>query len=122
MFRQQFSQKGTGQEIIPSLELFRHVQENFQLFQAMIRGRAGEVVWETGRVLLSRNIEQALTLVCAKKGSPSVPLAVIAQYLAGAFGNLLIWWLEAEMPYSPEQMDSIFQQLALPGVWTIVNA
>jgi len=45
------------------------------------------------------------------------PLAVIAQYLAGAFGNLLKWWLEAEMPYSAEQMESDFQQPALPGVW-----
>ncbi|HYU74668.1 MAG TPA: TetR-like C-terminal domain-containing protein [Ktedonobacteraceae bacterium] len=42
---------------------------------------------------------------------------MIAQYLAGAFGNLLKWWLEAEMPYSAEQMESDFQQPALPGVW-----
>ena len=26
------------------------------------------------------------------------------------------WWLDAEMPYTPEEMDRIFQQLALPGV------
>ncbi len=29
--------------------------------------------------------------------------------------------LEAEMPYSPERMDEMFQQLALPGVWAIVG-
>jgi Transcriptional regulator C-terminal region len=50
-----------------------------------------------------------------------VPLAVMAQYLAGAFLNLLKWWIEAEMPYSPEQMDEIFQQLALPGVWATIE-
>lgn len=121
LFGQQLSQRDAGQGIIPSLELFRHVQEHHQLFQAMTRGRAGEVLWETGQALLSRNIEQALTLACAEKGSPSVPLAVVAQYLAGAFGNLLKWWLEAEMPYAPEQMESIFQQLALRGVWATVE-
>lgn len=40
----------------------------------------------------------------------------MAQYLAGAFLMLCKWWLDAEMPYTPEDMDRIFQQLALPGV------
>jgi hypothetical protein len=26
------------------------------------------------------------------------------------------WWLEAEQPYSPEEINSMFQQLALTGV------
>jgi Transcriptional regulator C-terminal region len=45
----------------------------------------------------------------------------MSQYLAGAFVNLLKWWLEAEMPYSPERMDEMFQQLAMPGVWATVG-
>src|SRR6266567_6512687 len=109
------------QGINPSLELFRHVQENHRFFQAMLRGHAGEALWGTGQVLLSRNIEQALTVACAETGSPSVPLAVVARYLAGTFGSLLKWWLEAEMPYPPEHMDRIFQQLAMPGVWATVE-
>jgi hypothetical protein len=51
----------------------------------------------------------------------SVPPAMVARYLAGAFLNLLKWWIEAEMPYSPERMDEIFQQLALPGVWATLE-
>jgi AcrR family transcriptional regulator len=122
-FGQQLFKRDAGQGIVPSLELFRHVYQHPQRqhFQAMLRGRAGELLWETGQVLLSRNIEQALTSACAGKHSPSIPLAVVAQYLAGAFLNLFKWWLEAEMPYAPEQMDSIFQQLALPGVWATIG-
>ena len=55
----------------------------------MVRGHAREVLWETAQVLLSRTIEQALTTTCAEKCSSSVPLAVVSQYLAGAFLNLL---------------------------------
>ena len=29
--------------------------------------------------------------------------------------------INAEMPYSPERMDEMFQQLAMPGVWAIVG-
>jgi hypothetical protein len=50
-----------------------------------------------------------------------VPLEVVSQYLTGAFLNLLKWWIEAEMPYSPEQMDEMFQQLAMPGAWAVVD-
>jgi AcrR family transcriptional regulator len=116
MLSQQFSQRNAGQGIIPSLELFQHALQNQQYFRAMLRGRAREVVWDAAQASLSRAIEQTLAATLATKRSPSVPLTVMSQYLAGAFLNLLKWWLEAEMPYSPAQMDEMFQQLALPEV------
>jgi AcrR family transcriptional regulator len=121
MLSQQFSQRNAGQGIIPSLELFQHALQNQQHFRAMLRGHAREVVWDAAQASLSRTIEQTLAAILATKRSPSVPLTVMSQYLAGAFLNLLKWWLEAEMPYSPAQMDDMFQQLALPGVWATVE-
>lgn len=117
-FGQPLIQRDVGQRIVPSLELFRHVYQypHRQHVRAMVRGRAGEMLWETGQALLSKNIEQTLTTACAEEDSPSIPPAVMSQYLAGAFLNLFKWWLETEMPYTPEQMDGFFQQLALSGV------
>jgi len=86
-----------------------------------LKGQSGEVLLKTAQALLSKNIEQNLASTLSEKHSPSVPLEVVSQYLAGAFLNLLKWWLEVEMPYSPEWMDEMFQQLAMPGVWTIVG-
>jgi AcrR family transcriptional regulator len=81
-----------------------------------------EQMLETFRHQLSlRNIERTLATTFAEKSSPSVPPTVVSQYLAGAFLSLLRWWIEAEMPYSPGRMDEIFQQLALPGVWTLIK-
>ena len=120
-FRHQLSLRNVEQKIVPSLELFQHAQENYQFFQAMVRGHGAEVLWETGSALLSRNIERTLATTLAEKSSPSVPPTVVSQYLAGAFLSLLRWWIEAEMPYSPGRMDEIFQQLALPGVWTLIK-
>jgi AcrR family transcriptional regulator len=110
-----------AQAILPSLEIFRHVQQQYPQLHALVRGHAGEVLWETGQALLRQNIERTLittyTRSATQTGPPSVPVEVVAQYLAGAFLNLLTWWLRAEMPYTADQMDSFFQQLALPGVW-----
>ena len=106
---------------MPGFELFRHAKQMHQQFQVLLKGHGGEVLLKTAQTLLSKNIEQNLGLTLSEKRSSSVPLEVVSQYLAGAFLNLLKWWLEAEMPYSPERMDEMFQQLAMPGVWAIVG-
>jgi len=118
---QQFSQRDAGRGIIPSLELFQHALQYQQHFRAMLRGYAREVVWDAAQTSLSRAIEETLAVTFATKHTPTVPLPVLSEYLAGAFLNLLKWWLEADMPYSPVQMDEMFQQLALPGVWAAVE-
>ena len=46
---------------------------------------------------------------------------MIADYLAGALLTLLKWWLDNELPYPPERMDAIFQELVLPGVRAAVG-
>lgn len=121
MLSQQFSQRDAGQGIFPSLELFQHTLQHRQQFRAMLRGHAREVVWDAAQTSLSRTIEQRLSATLATKRSPSVPLPVISEYLAGAFLTLLKWWLETETPYSPAQMDDMFQQLAFPGAWAVAQ-
>ena len=121
MLSQQFSQRDAGQEIFPSLELFQHAHQHQQRFRAMLRGHAREVVWDAAQASLRSTIEQRLATTFATKHPPSVPLPVLAEYLAGAFLNLLKWWLETETPYSPAQMDDMFQQLAFPGVWAVAQ-
>ena len=121
LFSQRMQQAEAGPELLPGLELYRHAKQMHQQFQVLLKGQSGEVLLKTAQALLSKNIEQNLALALSEKRSPSVPLAVVSQYLAGAFLNLLKWWLEAEMPYSPERMDEMFQQLAMPGVWAIVG-
>lgn len=121
MLSQQFSQRDTGQGIFPGLELFQHALQHQQHFRAMLRGHAREVVWDAAQASLSRAIEQRLATTLATKRPPSIPLSVMSEYLAGAFLNLLKWWLQSEAPYSPAQMDDMFQQLALPGVWAVAQ-
>jgi AcrR family transcriptional regulator len=122
LLTRQISHAAAKQRVVPSLELFEHVYHTQnQQFLALMRSRAGEFLWEALQAALSRAIESALSTLCAEKRSPPIPLPVVSQYLAGAFLTLLKWWVAADMPYPPEQMESIFQQLALPGVWAMLK-
>jgi AcrR family transcriptional regulator len=124
MMEELLPQHAAGQEIVASLELFRHIyeqpEEHARIIQAA-RSRTDDPLWETARALLSTKIEQGLAAACAGKGRPSVPLPLIAEYLTGALEHTLKWWMAAEMPYAPEEMDRYFRQLALPGVWAAIG-
>jgi AcrR family transcriptional regulator len=120
MLTHQITHAAARQRVVPSLELFEHAYYSHnQHFLALMRSHAGEPLWEALQTALCRAIEPALDTLCAEKRSPSIPVPVVSQYLAGAFLTLFKWWVEASMPYPPEQMESIFQQLALPGVWAM---
>ena len=122
MFTQQLAHSSTGQRVVPSLELFEHIyQSPNQHLRALMRGRAGEPLWEALQTALCRAIEPALATLYAERRSPPVPVHVVSEYLAGAFLTVLKWWLAADMPYPPEKMETIFQQLALPGVWSLLK-
>lgn len=118
----QIAHATASQRVIPSLELFEHAyhSEN-QQFRVLMRSRASEFLWEALHAALCRAVEPALQTLCAERRSPPIPLPVVSQYLASTFLTLLKWWVEADMPYPPEQMEAIFQQLALPGVWAILK-
>jgi AcrR family transcriptional regulator len=122
MFTHQIAHAPARQRVVPSLELFEHIHQSpHPHFRALMRGHASERLWEALQTALCRAIEPALSTLCVEKRSPPIPLPVVSEYLAGAFITLLKWWLSADMPYPPEQMESLFQQLALPGVWAMLK-
>ena len=48
--------------------------------------------------------------------TPKVPIPVLAHYVSGTFINLLKWWVDNKMTYSPEQMAEMVETLVMPGV------
>ncbi len=108
--------EGSVWSLLPSLALFRHTGQHHHLYKAMIGGKGIDIVVKTIRDALIAHAQTHLEQLAATGGQPSVPPLVIITYLVGALQALLTWWLDADMPYSPEQMNEMFQQLTIPGV------
>ena len=34
---------------------------------------------------------------------------------------MILWWLEQEAPYSPQEMDDMFNTLAMPGIRSLME-
>jgi AcrR family transcriptional regulator len=105
-----------GPGLIATAALFEHVREQFTLFQMQRRDRGLELFFERGQAYWSQKIEQELQRRLPPGHTPTVPLPIVANHITGAWVTLLRWWLDSKMPYTPERMEEIFQQLVMPGV------
>lgn len=104
--------------LLPSLGLFRHVKQHQRLYRALFSSSSLEP--------MTQNLQQQLAQIVARNlngyspvpagRSPSVPLSILADFVAGAFLTLMRGWLEGNDAYTPEQIDAMFQQMVLPGV------
>ena len=106
--------------LLPGAEFFRHVQETRSLFPAlageMAAGPHQRAVHRCLRDRAARQLAQA-----AGTRDLAVPPEVVADYLAGTLLTLVHWWLEQGMPYTPEQMETFFERLVLPGVRAVLQ-
>jgi AcrR family transcriptional regulator len=97
----------------PSLGLFRHVREEYELYKAL--------VWSSGIDLLIKQMQDSLSHRIEQGFQESgrafnVPTPIMANFIAGSFLTLMKWWLENKMVYSPEEIDEIFKKLITSGI------
>jgi AcrR family transcriptional regulator len=102
--------------VLHSLTFFRHADMHHELYRAMREGGGADVIMEAARRHLSEDIENHLAALFSNGTDIDIPRPVITNFLAGAMLSLLMWWLEEDRPYSPEEIDAMFQRLAINGL------
>ncbi len=107
--------------LLHSLTFFRHAHTQFDLYRAMLEGGGAEVLVETGREHMQADICHHLEARLPPGREPAIPVPVIATFLAGALWSVLLWWLEAGMPYPPEQINKMFHTLATEGIAAVTE-
>lgn len=87
--------------------LFRYVLENSSVIRVLLSSR--------GSSNLLQHIIDLHTQKILSENEPlpdsAVPPEIAAYHLINSSIALIQWWLEHEMPYSPERMGAIFHQL-----------
>ncbi|HJZ82959.1 MAG TPA: TetR/AcrR family transcriptional regulator [Pyrinomonadaceae bacterium] len=110
-----WDQVGKG-SFFPVLFLFDHLQEVQPFYRGLERSRKSEPLMKSGTEYLSQRLGEGL-----KKNlqtHPPIPIPILANYVAAALFALLKWWLDQNMPYSPQRMDQIFHALVNPAFQT----
>lgn len=106
----------TGEHVLHSHIFFKHADLHHDLYKAMQEGGGADIIFEAGRQHLEQDIKNHLDALLPESFEPEIPTPVISSYLAGAMLSVLNWWLNTGRPFPPEQIDAMFQQLAMYGV------
>lgn len=84
--------------------LFRYVQQNSEIIRVLLEGRTP----------IKRLIEAAVqATISGHEPRPDslVPLEIAANHIVTATLALIQWWLDHNLPYPPERMASIYEEL-----------
>lgn len=120
----QFNQSNEGTSL-PVALVFEHAAQNADLYRAMLRSEGS--IKATSRLReLAAHYALEFTQRWLERHQPSlqprIPLELMAQFFAASLLGMLIWWLEAGMPYSPQEMARYFRQLVLNGIGRAIHS
>ena len=107
--------KAGKDSFFPVTFFFQHLQEAQSFYRGLVRSGKVDAIFKSGVEYLTNNIEAALNKEF-KPHQVAIPIPVLSHYLANEFFGLLKWWLDAQMPYTPEAMDKMFHRLVNPTI------
>jgi AcrR family transcriptional regulator len=100
----------------PLLIVFRHVEAHRHFWEPLARKGGAEVVVRILRDYVADLVREHLRAQFPAVAKKQVQLEAAVQFVVGAFIGQGIWWLDNEIPYSAEEMYSIFRRLTTRGV------
>ena len=101
---------------VPVEGLFAHIKNFHRFYVALVKSRKTDLIFKSGLEYLTKAIDNSLVASLAEKAQPAAPTAVISRYIAAEIFGLLKWWLDHNMPYTPQRMSQMFHQLVVPGL------
>ena len=110
-----------GNSLLSGLHVFQHAQENYRLYKALLGGDGINLILRTSQEQLGIEVLQRIEGILAGHELNTVPPIILANHLSTSLLSLLTWWLDNEMPYTPEEMEGIYQQMVKPGVDLILS-
>jgi AcrR family transcriptional regulator len=109
---------------------FRHAADHAALYRIILNGEGATRTAARLRRFISENAAEFLALRLSLPGEPHAgsPIAasdkdvrLIADYFASSLLGFLTWWLEADMPYPPDDMADFFLQVFFRGAGDVLG-
>jgi hypothetical protein len=100
--------------LIPPTCFWYNILAQRDIFKIIARDSAMDVTMKDLHNKLCANIHAEIQQQRPERGV--VPASLIVDYLATSIITLIKWWVKQGMTYSPEQMDKIFHEMAMPVV------
>jgi len=95
-----------------SVVIFQHAAENKDLYRVMLSGQGATALALSVREYIVDALKLQITTTMPRFSEQlPVPLDVLAQHIGGSLLGLVTWWLENNLPYTPDEMAQYFRLL-----------
>jgi AcrR family transcriptional regulator len=108
------------QSIFPTRVWFQHIQAQGPILKIIARDSAMDLAMKTLHSLLRSDIQAKVQSQIPEDGP--IPPSLVMDYMASSFMTIIKWWVRNDMSHSPQRMDEIFQQLVVPGVFSMFHS
>lgn len=115
-----FEMESSDVSPVSALKIFEHVEEHYDLYRAMIGTNGIELATKMARKKMSEHLGERVKQLTDMGHPLPLPAPIIIQYLTGAISGLITWWLDSKMPYTPEEMDAMYQKLVMKGLESLM--
>lgn len=94
------------------LSLFQHAEQHRALYKALVGKQSGLLIARQVHQYMTEMLRDHLGVIIRANSNFEVPLEITVQAVTGTLLGLLVWWLDHDLPYSAEDMNRWFYQLA----------
>lgn len=104
-----------------SFALLQHVQSHRKLYRATVGKQSGVLVLHhMQRMVASLALDEVKMYLTSNDAVP-IPLEVVIEFVVNTLMSLIAWWMESNMPCSAEEVDKMFHQLTLTGIYGLLK-
>lgn len=105
--------------IRPILHVFQHAADNAELYRIVMRKQGSGRIADRIQRIVTQSIDDLIRSKVRQEWlelQVQVDIDLLVHNFVGAFLASLTWWLENDMPHSPEEMARQFRILIFPGM------
>ena len=85
--------------------VYQYIAENAKFYRIILGKNGIPFLVDRFRKYLAELTIQRFQLITMEESKGRIPLEIVAQYAAGSIIGLINWWLENDMPISPEEFS-----------------
>jgi AcrR family transcriptional regulator len=101
----------------PTLLFFKHASEHHKLYKAILQSKRGAEIVENYLYKMTSNLAGRHIKHLIPKGKKTpVPQKLIVHFLVSSLLSILTWWINHDLPYSPEEVYDMYHRLTIPGL------
>lgn len=102
-------------------EDFEHVAEYASFYRVMMSENGSMKFMVRVQQYLTEAMERALRLHVPEGITPAMPLDMLAAMLAGSEIGVMMWWIQNDMPYTPDAMSRLCDRFSGPGILAVLG-